>query len=51
MGNWTKSIKNDIDQTCMLNFDPYMTVAGGWVAGIIKTNANLRKADLAAGRC
>ena len=26
-------------------------VGGGWVAGLIKTNANLSKAELAAGRC
>ena len=26
-------------------------VVGGWVAGLIKTNANLSKAELAAGRC
>ena len=24
---------------------------GGWVVGLIKTNANLNKAELAAGRC
>ena len=26
-------------------------VGGGWVAGLINNNANLSKAELAAGRC